>query len=314
MRKLISCLFCGILLLAFISCSTTPKTPTTNSWIYDKDNLENVPIEKNEIIYRDIPGGLPKGADGPLFGKLAWFNSILNAFDLQETLSTDDKDKLFDALFGFLPETPTNIIYRAIALGKYFENGSPLILYAGLYEPASTAPEGSLGILQFTGNFGTLKTPSKVLFVPVKGYLSISEFWKTMGVVFQDGLIVEASHLYNAGYEMKIMLDAKDDTNMEYINLADLYINDQLRENDARALEMLNEVYEKDDATELQKTVAKLNAFLYYLYTDDVSAAEEALLTAKEHSEKIPDLSPSILRVINVEAPAMLELYKINSK
>ena len=96
-------LFC---VLVFTSCLTMANTSTpakesiSTSWIFDKEDLELKILKKNEIVYRDIPSGLPDSAEIKLFGKINWFNAILDGINLHETMSLDNKKQLFKALFG----------------------------------------------------------------------------------------------------------------------------------------------------------------------------------------------------------------------
>jgi len=303
------------LICLIIGCSTTSNTGSnvSTSWIFGRNSLEESKLSKDEISYRDIPTGLPKGMQVNLFGKINWFNSLLETFDLHETLSFENKEKLFDALFGFIPAEPTNNFYRAVALGGYFSDGSPLILYAGVYNPSSNAPEGSKGILQFTGNFAVYRNTrtNSVEFRPMKGLIIPNANWYSNGVIFSDNSLVKASHLYSKNVEDAIIEEAEGDINVQYINLADRYIMDQISENDELALNMLNEAF-NNSTEDFMKAAAKLNAFLYYLYRGDIVKAEEALSIAAQLSKQAADIDPSFLRVINIEAPTMLKLYRNN--
>jgi hypothetical protein len=313
-------LFCVAMIIAtLLGCATTSGTSSTGkmttSWIFDKDNLEQRNLSKNEIIYRDIPAGLPSGQNIKLFGRISWFNSLLETFDLHESLSLEEKQKLFDALFGFIPDQPTDEIYRAIALGKYLSDGSSLILYARMYRPSNSAPEGSKGILQFTGNFSAIRnnTTGILSFRPMNGLIIPNLNWFSNGIVFSDGILVKASYLYSNEAEEQIKKDAGNDINMLHVNLADMYIKDQIKENDESALAMLFQAFDNNESPDFIKVLAKLNSFLYYIYKDDIVLAEKELSEATELSKNIKDLDESFVRVINIESPVILELYKNNN-
>lgn len=298
------------------SCSTTssnnaskPATP----WIFDNNNLEKANLTKNQIVYRDNPAGLPKGVKSDLFGRINWFNSLLEIFDLHETLKFEEKEMFFNALFGFIPEEPTDDIFRAIAIGEYFSDKSPLILYTTVYKPSSKAPGGSKGILDFSGNFTAVRNnqTGKITFRPLKGMIIPNMNWFSNGIIFEDGSVVKASYLFSKEYEEKTKNEASDNIYLQYVNLADIYIKDEIKNNDEKALQMLNDAYANAADTNI-KIAAKLNTFLFYLNKQDVKSAEEALAMAAQLAKKAENIDTSFMRVINIEAPTMLKIYKNN--
>jgi len=296
--------------MVFFSSCLTKKDEPEISWIFSLDNAELI---KNEIMYRDNPVGLPDEAKTDLFGKINWFSSLLETFNLHETLSFEQKEELFNALFGFIPAGPTDDFYRTVAIGEYLSDKSSLILYARVYKPSARAPSGSIGILNFTANFMVLedKKTGKIRFSPLKRAILPNINWSSNGVIFADGSIIKVSNLFSQEKENEIKEDAGDNIYLQYVNLADSYIKDEIKTNDDRALEMLNEAFTHSDDPAI-RIVAKLNTFLYYLYKQNVNNAEKALLTATELSRGLKNADLLFDRVINIEAPAILEIYKNN--
>jgi hypothetical protein len=300
----------------FSSCLTNLLNNTqkpSRSWISGPNSLENSKLSKNEIMYMDNPVGLPAEGEADLFGKISWFNSLLETFDLHEVLSFEEKEAFFNALFGFIPAEPTDDFFRVIGVGEYLSNKTPLILYARVYRPSDKAPVGSKGILQFTGNFAVIRNnqTGQVDLRPLNGIIIPNMSWISNGVIFDDGSIVKASYLFSQEDENRIKEDPGDDVYLQYVNLADIYIKDEIKDNDDRILEILNEAF-NNSAEAAVRITAKLNTFLYYLYKQDVDSAEDALTTAAQLSKEMKNTIPSLKRVIDIEAPTMLKLYKDN--
>jgi hypothetical protein len=133
--------------------------------------------------------------------------------------------------------------------------------------------------------------------------------WSTNGVVFSDNRIVRGANLYSKEAENKLNEEYSNNRYLQLVNLADSYIKDELAENDDRALEMLNEAY--SNSTEMAiRIIAKLNTFLYYLSKDNIKNAEEALSVATQLPNEFAGIDPSFRRVIDIEAPSMLRIYK----
>ena len=317
MKKIMFAFTIFMLANFLFSCFSLPtekpvntKNKSETSWIF---GINNTKLIKNQIIYRDNPAGLPDEAKTDLFGKINWFSSLLETFNLHETLSFAQKEELFNALFGFIPAGPTDDFYRTVAIGEYFSDKSPLILYARVYRPSARAPSGSIGILDFTANFAAYRNnrTESVDFMPMNGLIVPNMNWSSNGVVFADGSIIKASDLFSKENENNVIEEAGDNIYLQYVNLADSYIKDEIKTNDNRALEMLNEAFTHSDDPTIRIT-AKLNTFLYYLYKQNVNNAEKALLTASELLRESKNDNPSFDRVINIEAPIILELYKNN--
>ncbi|MDR1286983.1 MAG: hypothetical protein LBK08_05170 [Treponema sp.] len=309
-------------IVLFNSCLTIPSNnanrlnvnKASTSWIFDTNSLEKTTLSKNEIVYRDNPVGLPVEAETDLFGKISWFNSLLETFDLHETLSFEEKETFFNALFGFIPTEPTDDFFRSIGVGEYFNDKSPLILYARVYRPSDKAPADSKGILQFTGNFMAIRNnqTGKVDFRPLNSMIIPDMNWSSNGIVFANGSLVKAIYLLSQENENKIKEEAGDNIYLQYVNLADIYIKDEIKSNDDKALEMLDEAF--NNATDSTiRIVAKLNTFLYFLYKKDVDSAEDALTIAVQLSEEMENIDPSFKRVVDIEAPTMLKIYKNNN-
>jgi Fe-S-cluster formation regulator IscX/YfhJ len=313
----------SVLSVVFTGCFTFPggnsgsggSKKVSDAWMFDDNNLAERKLSKNEIVYRDNPAGLPKGVDAELFGKVSWFNSLLERFSLHESMSFEDKETLFEALFGFIPDGPTDDFYRAVAIGGYFKDGTePLILYARVYKPSDKAPAGSKGILDFTGNFIVTqnKQTGKIDFIPIDTGIFPNVNWFSNGVIFSDNSIVKASYIYSQKKENEINAEAGDDIYLQYVNMADVYIKDEKNDNDNKILEMLNDAYNNADSLTVRLT-AKLNTFLYCLYKNDVAGAEEALTIATQLSNESESIDPSFRRVVDIEAPTMLRIYKNNA-
>jgi hypothetical protein len=308
--SLLSVVFTG----CFILLSDNSKK-VSGSWIFDDDNLVERMLSKNEIVYRDNPAGLPKSANTVLFGRVSWFNSLLERFSLHESMSFEDKEILFDALFGFIPDEPTDDFYRAIAIGGYFKDGTEsLILYARVYKPSDKAPADSKCILGFTGNFtATQNTQTgEIKLEPINTGIFPRFNWSANGVIFSDNSIVKASDLYSQEKVDEIKAEGGDDIYFQYVNLADVYIKDEKKDNDDEILGMLNDAYNNSASLPI-RIVAKLNAFLYYLYKNDVASAEEALTIVTQLYSESESIDPSFRIIVDIEAPTMLRIYKNNA-
>jgi hypothetical protein len=263
----------------------------------------------------DNPAGLPAALTNlSLFGRVAWFNSIMDTLELHEKLSQETKQELFAAIFGYAPAPGAKGgYYRTVGLGGYFDNGDPLILYLYAGLPNEKAPAGSLLIPTVNGNFFrvTEKDTDKTSNAHMPRSITALN-WSSIGVVFDDGRVVKASYIRNVERETAYK-NREDPTDpLIRVNLADFYIHDEIAENDGEALSLLQAVLADPSASPIFKTMANLNLFLYYLSQDDPAKAEAPLAEAQRLAQSTKDIDPAIIRVANTDAPAMLAIYNAN--
>ncbi len=296
------------------SCVSTSKpaskpasSQTSNDWLFNYSWITSKPQYSVNVISK--PGFSAGEIVRPsLFGQVAWLNSLLVTFSLHDKLSIDDIEKLAIGLFGDIPAQSSSGYFRAVGIAGYFSTKEPLIFYVSAGKPSDKAPQGSKIILQFTGNFIRTKDSKTgaVSTTPITSMISPGFNWFSNGVIFENSLIVKASYLYDVLYEVALLRDADGDKDMEIINVSDLYIKDELTDNDKDIEANLLSVKNNSKDTTKQ-CIASMNLFLYYLYTDNVAKAEEELAFAENLSKA---LDAEIQSAVNKEAKVMLEIYK----
>ena len=290
--------------------SSSPKPNKAQAWIFTDAGLENAKTPAMAVVSVDAPGESPEfRAEAGSFGKVAWLYSIMDKLELHAKLSLDAKEALLKALFTRLPANPTDNIYRATAIGGYFKDGDPLILYSRAYKPSASAPAGSSIILDLRGNFIITKDKKTGISEPspLKGVVMANFNWYTNGIAFSDGRLVRAGYLYSADEEKSIKEDAAGDKALEKVNLADLFLKDEDPANDASAVAALREAIADPAASPETRTTGWLNLVMGYLALDDVAQARTALASALDSGKGIAD--PAFREVLDIQAPQMIELY-----
>ncbi len=74
------------------------------------------------------------------FSRATVFASILEALELAQAMSEEQRRDLHDAIFRGVPEQGSGT-FRAVAVSDYFTSGEPLYLLLGVDDPAPDAPE-----------------------------------------------------------------------------------------------------------------------------------------------------------------------------
>jgi len=301
---------CATLGSASTPSKASAKAPGTN-WIFTEAGLEADHSPANTIVVKEAPGTPVEARDeSGAFGKVAWFYALLEQLDLDSRLTLEAKEQLYRALFTQVPQKPTPEFYRAVAVAGYFPDGRPLILYLQTLQPSAKGPATWSLVLQMTGNFLVTvdnKTQEKKR-TAIPGMVMPRFNWFTNGLILTDGRVVRANNLYSKEDEAAILQEAGDDTATAKANLADLYIKDEVAENDAGIVGMLEEVLGDPKAGSDVKTLAALNLGLYHMAHQELDQAAQAFDRAQTLAATVTE--PTIRAVVDRQAPEQLELLR----
>jgi tetratricopeptide (TPR) repeat protein len=286
----------------------TRSTSGTGSWILNWENDHKTSLGQYEIVYKDNHRSMPEPLNAPdLFGRVNWFISILDVFDLQDKLSMEQKLELFDALFHNIPGKTQDEGYRIVSLGKFVGDKS-LQFVLGAVKLNDKAPPGTHG-LQIYSNCMITRTNEGKQFIITQLTLGTLN-WDTLGVVFPDGRVVRANNLHDEEEIAKWKEESGGDETLLAINLSDLFIKDEIRENDAEAFAMLEKAIAAPSSGPASDIVLRLNYFLCLLSANRIDEAEKTLAEATELYQNVSDPDLGLKSAVEWEAPAMLAIYR----
>jgi hypothetical protein len=286
----------------------TQNTSKTRSWILGWEEDHKTSLGQYEIVYKDSPRSMPEPLNTPdLFGRVDWFSSILNTFELQDKLSMEQKLALFDALFNYIPGKIQNEGYRIVSLGKY-RNEQSLQFVLGAVKLNDKAPPGTHGLRIYSNCMISQSNEGRrfVISQLILGTLN----WDSLGVIFPDGRVVRASNLHDEDEIAKWKEESGDDEAILAINLSDLYIKDEIRENDAEAFAKLEKAIAGPSSDPEIDITLRLNYFLCLLSVNRVDEAEKTLAEVTEIYHNISNSDPGLKSAVELEAPVMLAIYR----
>ncbi|MDR1468836.1 MAG: tetratricopeptide repeat protein [Spirochaetaceae bacterium] len=281
----------------------------TGSWILDWEEEHKTSLGRYEIVFKDNPKSMPEPLETGLFGRANWFLTILNVFDLQETLNMDQKLQLFDALFNYVPAKTQSEGYRIVNLGGFKDDKALqfVLASAALNEKA---PKGTHG-LNIISNTVIISTDKGKTFTITELKLGIN--WSSLGIIFPDGRLIKAGNVYSEKEVEKRKKESGDSETLLAINLSDLYIKDEIKENDTEAFAMLEKVLADTATDPVESIVARLNYFLCLLSANRIEEAEKTLSEATALYQNLPPQSDAGLkRAVEREAPTLLAIHKRN--
>jgi tetratricopeptide (TPR) repeat protein len=286
----------------------TRETSKTGRWILDWEEDHKTSLGQYEIVYKDSPRSMPEPLNVPdLFGRVNWFSSILNTFELQDKLSMEQKLALFDALFNYVPGKTQNEGYRIVSLGKY-RNDQSLQFVLGAVKLNDKAPPGTHGLRMYSNCMISQSNEGKRFVISQLTLVALN--WVSLGVIFPDGRVVRASNLHDEDEIARWKEESGDDEATLAINLSDLYIKDEIRENDAEAFAMLEKAIAGPSSDPEIDIALRLNYFLCLLSENRVDEAEKTLAEATELYHNISSSDPGLKSAVEHEAPSMLAIYR----
>ncbi|MDR1256872.1 MAG: tetratricopeptide repeat protein [Spirochaetaceae bacterium] len=301
----------GVFAFLALGSGTMNNTRSTNrarSWVLDWEEGHKTSLGQYEIAYKDNPKSMPPPLNAPdLFGRVNWFSSILNTFELQDKLSMEQKLELFDAMFNYVPGKTQTEGYRVVSLGK-FDDGKSLQFVLGAVKLNDKAPPGTHG-LQIYSNCMIHQSNEGRQFVITELTLGVVN-WDTLGVIFPDGRVIRANDLHDEEANAKLIEEAGDDEALIAMNLSDQYIKDEISENDAEAFAMLEKAIAAPSSDSVTDIGLRLNYFLCLLSANRVDEAEKTLAEATELYQNVSSSDPGLKSAVEFEAPAMLAIYR----
>ncbi|MDR0637689.1 MAG: tetratricopeptide repeat protein [Spirochaetaceae bacterium] len=284
------------------------KSQGSRGWILDWEKEHETSLGQYEIAYKDNPKSMPEPLETGLFGRANWFLTILNVFDLQDKLNMEQKLQLFDALFNYVPAKTQDEGYRIVTLGG-FKNGKALQFVLASVGLNEKAPKGTHG-LRIVSNSTVLNTDKGKMFTITELILGTIN-WSSLGVIFPDGRVIQAGNLSDEKDIEKWKKESGDDQTLLAINLSDLYIKDEIKENDAEAFALLEKALADPIADPAENLAARLNYFLCLLSANRIDEAEKTLDEVTELYQNLPEQSdPGLKLAVELEAPTLLAIHK----
>lgn len=290
------------LITVSLSMSLPGCSPSKHSVAGKSANFEQ--FDKNQLrAYYRYPDS-PKYSVLP-FSQVANVTAIIHALDFKPPLRLAQKQRLMEALYANIPQGVRHGPFANIAVGEYFDDGSPLLIRLGVFspQPEFEPPADRIVMLQSNVVLG----PSKQTTVKNAGrFVSFEKNYSKVYLLSADGRLVAQEDLYNE--ELEMTLQQESNVLLNKVIAANSFVRDERPENDHIARTILNEVLHSPEATPNLRIRASSNLFLYYLAQNDLENARTVrsqILSRGEHN-----YNESSITIMETDMPHMLELMK----
>jgi len=270
------------------------------------ERYKKLHLKKNEIYLENT---LPLQIDNYNFKDFSITNAAITFLDLigmATSMEVKNQYKLVKALFLNLPLRSKENCIRDILVGKYFPDGSDLIISEYIYPVKKEAGVNADKLLLLITNIiqskasqnGTAKEEIKS-----SGYPNDLKNRLIYFLIFNNNLLVTANNINKKNFKPKPTYSAK-----LKIILTDIYIKDPILENDKEVIPILESILTDPSSSIAERTAARLNMYLYYLYQGKLDKAYKLI---RDLNANIPSgLDKSFIKVIKIEAPNLLRIIK----
>ncbi len=270
------------------------------------ERYNNLHLKKNEIY---LANNLPLQIDNYNFKDFSVANATITFIDMiGMTISMEVKNqyKLAKALFLNIPLKPKENWIRDVLVGKYFPDGSDLIISEYIFPVKKEAGVKADKLLLLITNITQPKESVKGI---AKGEVKSSGYPNSLKnkllyfLIFNNNWLVTPNNINNKNIKPKSSYSAQ-----LKIVLSDIYIKDPILENDKEVLPMLETILADPSTSVAERTAARLNIYLYYLSQNKLDRAYKLIRDINANIP--PGLNKSFINVIKIEAPNLLRILK----
>jgi len=174
--------------MSLAGCTASKPSATTKS-------TNSARLAKNQIrAYYRYPNASQYSV--LLFSQDASVATLIKGLDFNPPLSLPQKQRLMELLYANIPQGVHQGPFGDIAVGEYFDDGSPLLFRLGIFTPqaAFEPPTDNIVILQSN----VMWDPGKQTTVKSAGrFVSLEKNYSKVYVLFPDGRLVDQEDLYN---------------------------------------------------------------------------------------------------------------------
>ena len=125
-----------LIILFLVSCATTQKTAETDSELIILGSEQNPnKLAKNQMLSVTQRVDKPRLLEVTNWSKVRILSDLLDAMKGHSDFSNDEKYTLLTYIFDNLPISGNDGVVREVYIGKFFNNGDPLIIRIAVFTP-----------------------------------------------------------------------------------------------------------------------------------------------------------------------------------
>lgn len=292
-----------IAMVLFSSCVSTKASGSVNAGGQIRGVQENPKkLLEKQFLSVTTPVQNPEYMHLSNWSKVRATSEILDLIDGHKYFSNSEKVQLMSYLFDELPINGKDGVAREVHVGRFFEDGTNLVVRLGTFTAGADATIASDKVIVIMTNIIKMKDGGLNRKTGAFIHLDLNE---SMIFILKDSLLTDSQNVLEEEISPNSWIGMDS---FEKLMVAQALLKDDKLENDFMVADIADKIIE--DTTEIPAIVimAMIFKYDYLLSLENITQAEVLWQEILAYSEQVPgDMTPENLEALNGELLYMME-------
>ena len=303
MKRRIMVVIALIAMVLFSSCLSTKTSGSGNTGVQIRGVQENPnKLLEKQLLAGTTPVQNPEYMTISNWSKVRATSEILDLIDGHKYFSNSEKVQFMSYLFDELPINGKDGVAREVHVGKFFEDGTNLIIRLGTFTAGADAALASDKVIVIMTNMIKMNDGSTNRKTGAFIHLNLNE---SMIFILKDSLLTDSQNVQEEEISPNSWIEMES---FEKLMFAQALLKDDKLENDFMVADIVDKIIE--DNTEISAIVimAMIFKYDYLLSLENITQAEVLWQEILAYSEQVPgDMTPENLEALNGETLYMMK-------
>lgn len=303
MKRRIMVVIALIAMVLFSSCVSTKTSGSINVEGQIRGVQENPKkLLEKQFLSVTTPVQNPEYMHLSNWSKVRATSEVLDLIDGHKYFSNLEKVQLMSYLFDELPINGKDGVAREVHVGRFFEDGTNLVVRLGAFTAGADATIASDKVIVIMTNIIKMKDGGLNRKTGAFIHLDLNE---SMIFILKDSLLTDSQNVLEEEISPNSWIGMDS---FEKLMVAQALLKDDKLENDFMVADIADKIIE--DTTEIPAIVimAMIFKYDYLLSLENITQAEVLWQEILAYSEQVPgDMTPENLEALNGESLYMME-------
>ena len=301
MKRRIIVVIALIAMVLFSSCLSTKTSGNTGLQIRGVQENPNKLLEK-QLLAGTTPVQNPEYMHLSNWSKVRATSEVLDLIDGHKYFSNSEKVQLMSYLFDELPINGKDGVAREVHVGRFFEDGSNLVIRLGTFTAGADATLASDKVIVIMTNIIKMKEGAINRKTGAFIHLDLNE---SMIFILKDSLLTDSRNVLEEEIPSNSWIEMES---FEKLMFAQTLLKDDKLENDFMVADIVDKIIEDNTENPAIVIMAMIFKYDYLLSLENITQAEVLWQEILSYSEQVPgDMTPENLEALNGESLYMMK-------
>lgn len=303
MKRRIMVVIALIAMVLFSSCVSTKTSGSVNAEGQVRGVQENPKkLLEKQFLSVTTPVQNPEYMHLSNWSKVRATSEVLDLIDGHKYFSNSEKVQLMSYLFDELPINGKDGVAREVHVGRFFEDGSNLVIRLGTFTAGSDATLASDKVIVIMTNIIKMKEGAINRKTGAFIHLDLNE---SMIFILKDSLLTDSRNVLEEEIPSNSWIEMES---FEKLMFAQTLLKDDKLENDFMVADIVDKIIEDNTENPAIVIMAMIFKYDYLLSLENVTQAEVLWQEILAYSEQVPgDMTPENLEALNGESLYMMK-------